>query len=352
MTEGTSFKEFPSSIRSCKDVLLALPAAGYCAIQKTWAGSFALGLAEAAQAPIPVISVGNILLGGSGKTPFVIYLADLLRREGLRPAVVSRGYGGSNRAPWLCVSDGNSEEPFADPSIAGDEPVLIALRVPTVPVLIARKRIQGVEAAHRDFGCDVAVLDDGFQHLRLKRDVDIVLLSGREDRMFPLGSLREPFSALERAHIFVLTGNIEGFPRRVQRFLAKTSVFRCRTVSLCVGLSDGGSASPEAYAGRRVILVSAIAQPDRFRATAEGLGWAVSAHHVFRDHHRFSQDELDRLIAGSSGLPLIFTEKDWVRLPPWFREIPAVTFLRIGVEMEDEAGFSAALRDRLRAAHA
>lgn len=334
-------------------ILLSLPAALYGAVQRIWATSFAYGFLRAENAPIPVISVGNILMGGAGKTPFVIYLAKLLVREGMRPAVISRGYKGSNRAPWLIVSDGRSGHTVVDANCAGDEPVLIANSLPQVPVIVARRRIHGVEAASRELGCNCALLDDGFQHLRLRRNLDIVLLSGREDYLFPLGWLREPVSALKRGHIFVLTGNIGTLPPEVHSYLARVPLFHCRTVPLAVGTEEYEFAPPWIYRHKPVILVSAIAHPDRFFQTAVTLGWDVQAHHVFPDHYRFSPLELEKLWAVSSGIPLVFTEKDWVRLPPWFRKkSERIRFLRVGVELDDEVGLLAAVREHLGIGHA
>ena len=163
-----------------------------------------MGVLSQRKASVPVISVGNLLLGGTGKTPFVIFLAGMLGNRRLKPTVVSRGYTGTSRAPYLVVGDGSSGEPLVGPDACGDEPYLIAKRLPDVPVIVGRKRICPVRAAHELFGCNVVVLDDGFQHLPLKRDADIVLMNGSEDHMFPWGRLREPLSALRRADIVML----------------------------------------------------------------------------------------------------------------------------------------------------
>ena len=186
---------------------LSIPASMYYAVQKGHESAYLSGLLKAQKAPIPVISVGNLLLGGSGKTPFAIYLADLFYKHGLRPAIVSRGYKGSYQEDYLVVGDGGAEGPLAEPTECGDEPYLISSRLPHVPVIVGRKRIHPVVAAHKLFGSDVAILDDGFQHLGLARNADIVLINGSEDAMFPLGRLREPISALKRANLVVIVGH-------------------------------------------------------------------------------------------------------------------------------------------------
>ena len=192
-----------------------------------------VGFLSQRKAPVPVISVGNLLLGGAGKTPFVIFLAGMLKNRGLKPAVVSRGYRGTSRAPYLVVGDGSSGEPLVGPDVCGDEPYLIAKRLPDVPVIVGRKRIYPVRAAHELFGCNVVVLDDGFQHLPLKRDADIVLLNGSEDHMFPWGRLREPLSALRRADIVMLMAR-GTIPASAVDYV-RGPVFNCHATSLRLG---------------------------------------------------------------------------------------------------------------------
>lgn len=249
----------------------------------------------------------------------------------------------------MVAGDGTSL-PVIDPSVSGDEPYLMATRLPDVPVLVARRRMEGVQAAKRLFAIDVAVLDDGFQHLELKRDVDIVLLNGYEDRMFPLGCLREPFSALMRAHIIVMSSPETAIPAAVRRYIRDKPVCNCRQVAtgLVTGLASATSAT-DRYAGREVLLASAIANPDRFRSIAAQLGWKPVEHLVFQDHHKFTDEELKRMLDRARGIPLIVTEKDWVKLPAWFREKDQVAALRIDVTLEDEAAFIEAVLKRVAA---
>ncbi len=333
---------------SVADVLLALPAAGYYLVQKTREAAYRLGALSAQWAPVPVVSVGNLLMGGSGKTPFVIYLAGMLHGRGFRPAVVSRGYRGSNRKDYLVVGEGDGRGPVASAAVSGDEPYLIACSVPHIPVIVGRKRIRPVRAAHDLFGCNLVILDDGFQHLPLARNVDIVLLNGREDRMFPRGGLREPLSALRRAHLVVLTGEESSLPVRAARYLKHVSLFRCRQVprELETG-SATGPVAPDFYRGRPVFLASAIANPERFRQSAELLGWLVQAHVAFRDHHGFTDDELRGILSKAGELPVVVTEKDWVKLPAWFKAMDRVSALRIDVSMDDEAAFLDLLLQRI-----
>ncbi|HMK34183.1 MAG TPA: tetraacyldisaccharide 4'-kinase [Desulfomonilaceae bacterium] len=325
--------------------LLSVPAAGYAAIQKTREKAFAWGLLKSRSAPIPVISVGNLLLGGSGKTPFVIALAAMLKKRGRKPAIVSRGYLGSNRKDFVVVGEGVGGPPLLNPSICGDEPYLIAQRLPDVPVLIGRKRIHPATAASELFHCDLVLLDDGFQHLPLKRDVDIVLVAGSEDRMFPLGKLRESVSALRRAHVVVLVG-IDSMPPSLSHYAEHAEIFRCRPVP--AGFVTCGKPQPDISGcpEKPVVLCSAIANPERFRKTVEALGCSVLDHVVFPDHHVISDGEIRSLAAAAPGHPIVVTEKDWVKLPDWFKKTRGVMALRIEIIVDDPDGLLSSL-DRL-----
>jgi len=338
-----------SPIPSWLRPLLVPASAGYYTVQKLREKAYQSGLVSSVEVPVPVVSVGNLLMGGSGKTPFVIYLAGKLHDLGMRPAVVSRGYRGTNRKPYLVVSDGRSPEPLATPSASGDEPFLLATRLAKIPVVVGRRRFHAVRAARKLFGCDLVVLDDGFQHLPLKRNVDIVLLNGTEDRMFPLGSLREPLSALRRAHMVVLVGRGAVVVDAAKPFLSGLPLFRCHHEP--EGLVTQGTDSllaPGLHAGQEVALMSAIANPDRFRATADDLQWRVLHHFVFPDHHAFRDSELRDVLGRASGVPLVVTEKDWVKLPTWFRERDRTMALRIGVTLEDEKIFFYHLMDLIK----
>jgi tetraacyldisaccharide 4'-kinase len=327
--------------------LLRIPAAGYHLVQKLREQTYRMGLLQSVVPPVPVISVGNLLLGGSGKTPFVIYLAELLSREGFKPAVVSRGYKGSNRDDFLVVGDGTSSTPMVDPSVSGDEPYLIATRLPQVPVIIGKKRIHPVRAAHSLFGVDAVILDDGFQHLPLDRGLDIVLMNGTEDHMFPFGSLREPLSALKRADIIILSG-IESVPPAALPYTERAAVFHCSFESDIL-LTYEGSVPGSQFSGKEVVLMSAIAGPERFRKTAEQLGWVIKDHVVFPDHHTPDDSQLEHVLnrAGESGV--IMTEKDRVKLPLWFLQKANVFTLRLRTVVREEEQLISLLRRTITA---
>lgn len=289
-------------------------------------------------------------MGGTGKTPFVMYMTELLVEKGFRPCVVSRGYKGSYTTDYIIVKDIGISRPRVDAALVGDEPFLIASGVDQkAAVMVGRDRLQCVTYAAEHMGCDVAVLDDGFQHLRLKRDIDIVLLSGQEDHMFPLGNLREPFSALSRADLIAVDQNQEMGSRRIQNFLSDREHFKFKSVPLSLnGADPGRSRIPESLRNENVLLVSGIAAPERFIKMAESLGWSVMDHLVFRDHHNFSSRDLDRIVKAAKGAWMVFTEKDWVKLRPEFQARKDVLFLRIGIQLDNDEIFMNRILKALR----
>jgi tetraacyldisaccharide 4'-kinase len=296
--------------------------------------AYRAGLRPTARAAGPVISVGNLSVGGSGKTPMVEWIARALRDAGAPAAVLSRGYGGRYDGRPLVVSDGRSAP--LDASLAGDEPVMLARALPGVPVLVGRRRDEAARVAETLFGPRVHVLDDGFQHLRLARDLDLVCASGEDLRDWPLpaGRLREFAWAARRAHGVLLTG--AGAPP------AGVEAWRVsRRVLGCVDLEGGPVAPP-----RRPWLVSGIARPERFHADASAACPQIAGRDVFCDHHRFAAGEWARIAdrARAAGADaLLTTAKDAVRLPADAAVPLPVRVLRVAAEVSDEARF----RDRL-----
>ncbi|MGC8660508.1 MAG: tetraacyldisaccharide 4'-kinase [Desulfomonilaceae bacterium] len=317
--------------------LVSVSAGVYYLVQSAWRLSHELGVLGSYTAPIPVISVGNICMGGAGKTPFVMFLVDMLAKKGFRPCVVSRGYRGSYNSEYLLVSDGRSVSPKIDPKLVGDEPFLMASNLGNkAAVIVGKDRLECIRYVNSHLQCNLIILDDGFQHLKLKRDIDIVLVTGTEDHMFPLGGLREPLSALTRADIIALDGNQEVTSRKVQQFLASHDHYTYQ--SNPVGLLGGrlsSAISLDTFKGKDVLLVSGIANPARFKRTVESLDWRILDHIVYRDHHEFSSKDITRVVEVAKGAPIVFTEKDWVKLSPEFQRRDDVFFLRIGLRVTD-----------------
>jgi len=305
-------------------------------------------LLKSEQLPVPVVSIGNLTLGGTGKTPLVLYVTRQLLAMGRRPAIISRGYGGKAHGPVNVVSDGKAI--ILSATEAGDEPLLLAESLSGVPVLVGPKRaLVGREAIKR-FSVDSLVLDDGFQHLALARDLDLVLFSALtlvgNGRVFPGGPMREPVGALARAHGFVVTGvdretrrGAEMFKKMLARLFPDKPVFMGEYLPVCLLHSQ----QPKAFAidkARHMPLYgfAGIANPDSFRHTLEKERFLLTGFVGFPDHHRYTVADVDALIASArarKAAALVTTEKDYVKLAPFFKEFPILA-LRVELFMEEE----------------
>ena len=257
-----------------------------------------------ASAGVPVICIGNLTVGGAGKTPTALAVAALLRSAGKNPFVLSRGYGGTLEGP---VRVDAARHRAAD---VGDEPLLIARTVPTV---IARDRVSGAEAA-RAGGADVIVMDDGFQNPSLKKDLAIVVVDGRRGIgngcVFPAGPLRAPLKPqLRRAHAVLVIGAPEGAGEIV-------SVAQAKGLPVFFGELEPDTAALAAIRGRPVLAFAGIGDPEKFFATLSSSGVDVVERFAFADHHRFSASDARGLLAraGTQGLQLVTTEKDRARM--------------------------------------
>jgi tetraacyldisaccharide 4'-kinase len=324
------------------------------------------GLLREGRLPCPVVSVGNLTVGGTGKTPVVELIARWLGEEGLRVAVVSRGYGRRGAAVEL-VSDGRG--PLVDVARAGDEPVLLAARVRGLVVVVGADRLAAGRWVVERGGIDVIVLDDGFQQRRLRKDIEIVCLDARapfgRGGLFPLGTLREPPEAIRRAHLVVLT---HAGPRvDVGRLLAEVRVRApgapCVTGDYRVeDLLDPGTGAThpiDALRGRAVLAFAGIAVPEGLAATLEGFGVTVRDLVGFPDHHAYAPGDrvlLARRARAAAADLLVTTEKDAVRLGPLRGgdgPLPPVWVLRVRLHLEGAVdAWRAALRQRLAAAGA
>jgi tetraacyldisaccharide 4'-kinase len=243
----------------------------------------------------PVVSVGNLSVGGSGKTPFVIALGELLKARDIRFDVLSRGYGRKTRGVLVVESDGKASD-------FGDEPLLIARRL-GVPVIVGESRYEAGRVAERKFQSQLHILDDGFQHRSLARDFDIVLMTERDlrDRLLPSGRMREPLSSLARADAIVLP---RGLPLE-SRMLAQKLFWRIERELL---LTNPPS---------RPVVFCGIARPEQFFTQVRAAGITPAAEIIFRDHHAYDLDDIQALIRASRDSQadgFLTTEKDAINL--------------------------------------
>jgi tetraacyldisaccharide 4'-kinase len=311
----------------------------------------ARGLTPRRRLAAHVVSVGNLVVGGTAKTPLAAWLASQLRRRGRKVVLVSRGYGRAGTAPVEVVSDGCTL--YGSAQSAGDEPMLLAAQARGVPVLVGRDRALVGLRALAAFDAEVIILDDGFQHHRLCRDVDIVSFDGRlglgNRRILPRGPLREPLRALARADaIGVVDGPLPEQDEGVLRLRAATAFrFTARRRPSALRALAGGARLPlESLAGQSVGLLAGVAQPRSVRRTLEALGARVVAERLFRDHHRYRATDLEGL--ARTAPHWVTTEKDAVKIVPSWTGAARVEVLGIELTVEEPESLLDWLESRLR----
>lgn len=293
-------------------------AALYGAVMRCRQGLYRRGWLPTQHLPVPVVVVGNIVAGGTGKTPLTIALARAAQRRGWRPGVVSRGYGARQRQPVLLPAT-------PDPAQVGDEPALI--RASGVAVAVGHERATAARLLIAA-GCNVIVADDGLQHLALGRDVEVCVIDGQRrfgnGRLLPAGPLREPLSRLAQVDLRVCNGGDAADGEYAMLLHARDAV----------ALAGGEHRALASFAGRRVHAVAAIGNPPRFFASLRALGIDAVAH-AFADHHAFVAADLDF----SDDLPVLMTDKDAIKCAAF----AAANWWRVPVEAQLPEAFYAAL---------
>lgn len=331
--------------------------------------------------PCRVISIGNITVGGTGKTPATIALAEEAKRRGFRPVVLTRGYKGSAKGPCF-VGEGQrsrvkGQKPPAtcclplDPLICGDEPVLMAERLKDVPIVKGADRYEAGLFALQNLNSQLStlspqtdplevgnsqllfILDDGFQHWKLYRDKDILLIDSENPfgnrALLPLGKLREPPGAIERADIIVLTKckgpggfqsrEIEGIIAEIKKYNERAPVFLSGHSMVTISLQTGETISPDWLKGRKVFGFCALGNPDSFRDTVAAAGAVIAGFRTFRDHYKFSVADMAKIKeeAAKSGAEwIVTTEKDMIKIRSL--DLPG-NIIIIGIEFSIVEGF-------------
>lgn len=324
------------------------------------AAAYRRGWVQTRRLPAKVISVGNLTVGGTGKTPMVLHLAAWLRRRGLHVAVLTRGYGRRARLPL--VINGQGEVSQYTPDLMGDEPILLARHLPDVTIGIGADRfalaqqILELEATHPP---DVFLLDDGFQHLRLARDLDLVLLDATDPfgagAVLPAGRLREPCQSLVRADLIVLTRSSEEGRNdpadAVRRYNPGVPLFRASTK--LVGAFDAATHRPAnlyVLKQQRAFAFCGLGNPEAFWADLERWEFNLVGTLAFRDHHRYVIDDFKRIIREADRVRahvLLTTEKDMINLTVVPPSEPPCFYCGIELVLENEAEFFAAVAERL-----
>jgi tetraacyldisaccharide 4'-kinase len=288
--------------------------------------SFDRKITTSKKLPKPVISVGNITWGGTGKTQLVIRLASDLQKKGLKTVILSRGYKRKNSSSGnLIVSDYKKVAATAEAS--GDEPYLIAKAVPGTAVVVGSNRFAAGELAQSKLGCDVFILDDGFQHFELKRDLDIVCVNALDPfgngNLIPSGILREAPDALCRAGLVVLTNcglaedaKLSALDIKIKSLTKKENVWSTYKITGFRKIIERTEKDLEEKLGSKTVYaVSALGKNRGFGKLLEESGFKVSEHYEFRDHHSYSGQDIKKILSlAEKPFPLLTTEKDAVKL--------------------------------------
>ena len=308
----------------------------------------------------PVISVGNLAVGGTGKTPMVIWLARFLLEEGWRVGVVSRGYKGEKTEKVLVVSDGRNI--LAGSDISGDEPQLLARRLPGIPVLCSTKRALAAEAAVEQFQCEVVILDDGFQHRFVARNLDIVMFDSRypfgDGSLFPRGILREQTAALTRARVLVLSRfdsseqAEQSHKNLVGQWPDKTVVTAAHRATHLFKATTQKELPLSSVENKRLAAFAGIGRPDDFFRTVRGLGADLVHTTALPDHHPLTIELLASLVEEASDQKpelWLTTEKDWVRLPSDLPDSMELLILAVAIDLDvDSPLLKAVVQQSLR----
>jgi tetraacyldisaccharide 4'-kinase len=300
-------RQWPAWLLGFTDILQVVNAGAHA--------SYRLGLRKTEHAAVPVISVGNIACGGTGKTPLVAALARTLLAARARPAILTRGYRRRERRPVLIRQGGQTSW-----EQAGDEPALLARALPEVPIVVDADRVRGAATAVREAGATHLLLDDGFQYWRLARDLDVVVVEAA-DPFCARAPRREHPNALARAHVVVLNRASDRTEALAAMAVlgpyAPTATFIATKLAARGLHRGGGREQAEALDGRAVLAMAGIASPEGFIHTLGDLGAHVLDMRFYSDHHRYSRREVEGVLveAERSGALVVTTAKDIVKLP-------------------------------------
>lgn len=323
----------------------------YGAVIKARVFLYGKSLLHSRELPCKVISVGNITVGGTGKTPMTLFIGRLLKEMDYKAAVLSRGYGGSGEGRSMILSRGDG--PLYGPDQSGDEPYLIASKLQGIYVITGKDRFRSGMLACDSFNVDVAILDDGYQHLSLKRDLNILLVSPKtlngNGYLLPRGELRESLETMNRADLIVVKGDKDQHPELLDRLEViierdRLFFFQYKPVSF-INQRDGKNEKLDLIEGKRLLAVCGIALPDSFIEAVIDLGGLVYKKMIFPDHYKYTTKDIEDIKKASSDVDLIVTtEKDGVKLKRILPNGLDIYSLGIDIEITEEARFKTCLQ--------
>jgi len=357
---------------SSVEFLLFIISLSYGGLVKLRSAAYQKGIIKSKKLPCKVISIGNITVGGTGKTPMTIYMAELVQRLGYDVVVISRGYKGELEKIGGIVSNG--KKVLMGPEKAGDEPFMLAARLKNISVIVGKNRFEAGMQAVKKFNPDVIVLDDAFQHLKLKRDIDLVLLDSNSPfgnlNLLPRGILREPVSVLLRADALIMTRSGRASETEMKKsltglkeFTRSKPVFKTSHAPYAYIVKKGKHIPFESIStssflydfnflkDRRVFAFAGIARNDDFIHTVKSFKCDIADFLGFEDHHQYSKDDLEKILrlAEKENVEfLITTEKDYARIA--HRVKWPVDLLVAGVEISfgnDDKVFNDFIKERL-----
>jgi len=284
-------------------------------------------------AAVPVISVGNITTGGTGKTPLVIWLYNLLQRKGLKCAILTRGYkSGQGKLT--------------------DEPAILAKSCPEASIIVNPDRVAGAEKAVSEFDADVILMDDGFQHRRLRRDLDIIAIDATcpfgYGRLLPAGLLREPAGSIERADAAVITrydqaddDSIAETKKRIEQIAPDIAVAKAAHKHPCVKAIRGEPVDIEQLSGKTIYVFCGIGNPDAFLQRLREFGPNIAGSRIYNDHHHYTAQDISDIYEEARYLGaeiILSTEKDWIKTALLWRKDESIFFAYLAVELEFVSG--------------
>lgn len=353
-------KTHPENDRILSGILKGLSLA-YGVIVRARNGLYDKKILTSRQMPCFVISVGNITVGGTGKTPMACYLANCLKSWGYKTAVITRGYGGGMEKKGGVISDGNRI--LTGPDQAGDEPYMMAKTL-EVPVIAGKNRYRSARIAVEQFSAQVLILDDGFQHRKVQRHFNLVLMDSRRPTgngfLLPRGPLREPVSGMCRSDAVIFT-RASDFPRTdpdIYTLIQGRPVFQTCHVPFVYKHHAFKEPNPairiSRLKGKTSTLFSGIAGNSGFRTSCEDSGMVVDAHLEFEDHHTYTPKNIETIISAFNNFGsdlLVTTHKDYTKLKALLPAALPLVVLDVKIEFKptDEPGFHACLRGRLNA---